>query len=756
MTTFNKIVALLCFAFCMVNISFAQTINQQNQVYGKYIGSKLSEKYRISSEDAPGVSANSLVYTNNGYGLAAFSYPFDGSVIQRNGSSTTSTATTSIAGKIDKALIDNGFTNFTIILTALNVTTGAPLSGATGYVWSVALNSPPENQVVGNLGVFNLIKTINQGWYNMQLQGTKNGINYPLTSIKFGVGDVFIIAGQSNARGVQNQGATDNVISYHNDGATRPDGVRILQATRPTFSAEKNFAFELSGKSYSENLLKRIRLENGLPHFRKFDRLDYLTYAFKTQQLTTVDGIQNGTIQFNNYEQIIFPFGGASWAYMPLGKLWVNNQNVPVAFFNFAINSSSINFWQKNYTGQDPGFENNFTVLRKFLNFQGKYNGFKAILWYQGEIDITENMTQTDHTLKLNQMMSDMATETGLSINWFISKVSYSINFDATFSSKSSTIIPAAQTASAVSMPSKKFIGVDDAASPATNSAASRGSGFNIHYTGANLNTLGSKWYNAINANLVAASPTVYLGLYSVGISHNAGNNTYTLTAPTTTLFNEYRWVKDEGDIENAAAYTTGNTKTVSAAGLADREVYTCFMRLAGQKSWAMCAPFIVPNIKDQESNIIVDAGKSFDKNSINDMIRINTGGVTWFSSVIYNQGSGWVALSGDQSGASGQYNLNYNLTVNNSGAQRIAIVRLTGQNILGTSIVKDYTMTQSNTSLTTPLTNLTPTTASGTYRLNKSNDNNTMKVNNVLYTNISGFGVQATNNLYWLCSKLM
>ena len=62
-------------------------------------------------------------------------------------------------------------------------------------------------------GYFNGSITRSKGWYSLQVKYTFNATGYnSVTSSKFGVGDVFIIAGQSNARGDAGSTPTTTVI----------------------------------------------------------------------------------------------------------------------------------------------------------------------------------------------------------------------------------------------------------------------------------------------------------------------------------------------------------------------------------------------------------------------------------------------------------------------------------------------------------------------------------------------------------------
>jgi hypothetical protein len=67
-------------------------------------------------------------------------------------------------------------------------------------------------------GGFSSSMTINQGWYRMEIRGVlNNNVVGNIASIdRFGVGEVFIIAGQSNAEGLFNmrqQGAQDDRVN---------------------------------------------------------------------------------------------------------------------------------------------------------------------------------------------------------------------------------------------------------------------------------------------------------------------------------------------------------------------------------------------------------------------------------------------------------------------------------------------------------------------------------------------------------------
>jgi hypothetical protein len=240
--------------------------------------------------------------------------------------------------------------------------------------------------------------------------------------------------------------------------------------------------------------------------------------------------------------------------------------------------------------------------------------------------------------------------------------------------------------------------------------------------------------------------------VYNIGISYNSSNNTYTLTGPSG--FNEYRWVKDEGDVENSSQYTSGITRTITA-GTSDRDVYTCFIRKTGEKGWGITNPFVVPNLKDQEFSLFTPSGTTVSGNSSNGSFRVDAAGVTWNSSIIYNQGSGWLSTSGSTSGGSGYFDLSFSTTSNTSGSPRTAQIRVVGQNALGNTITRNFLVTQSSGSISTSLTTLTPTNGSGEWspwggsQFNGKNySSNTMQVSGVQYS--QGIGTHANSRIVY------
>jgi len=135
-------------------------------------------------------------------------------------------------------------------------------------------------------GYFNGSITRSKGWYSLQIKYTNNSSGYTSSnSTKFGVGDVFIIAGQSNGQG--KNGADFPITAF-------PEWI---VGTNEDWNCRKEF----------ENI----------------------------PQMTTLKG-----------SNLIGPAGNNVWCYGVLGKKISDaNGGMPVAFFNTCSGGSSVKNW---------------------------------------------------------------------------------------------------------------------------------------------------------------------------------------------------------------------------------------------------------------------------------------------------------------------------------------------------------------------------------------------------------------------------
>lgn len=270
---------------------------------------------------------------------------------------------------------------------------------ATGVV---SAPGPATNLNLAANGMFYTTQVVKKGWYLCEI--LLNGIVY--ASSKFGIGDVFIIAGQSNAQGLEKLGY------LLPSGAGIPEwivGTSEDRTCTKTFPASFTSMFSL----------------NTPDDIKRHGRLG--------------------------------PSGNTIWAYATLGKLISDaNGGMPVAFFNAATAGSSITEWKQGadgveakhpYTGAQVclGYQGGsgnppdyyglpYTTLKNALNYYGSLFGVRAVLWHQGETDadlsvnpIYKATSAADYQAKLQAVIAKSRADFGApSLTWYVCKASFS------------------------------------------------------------------------------------------------------------------------------------------------------------------------------------------------------------------------------------------------------------------------------------------------------------------------------------------
>lgn len=210
------------------------------------------------------------------------------------------------------------------------------------------------------------------GWYKLQVRGLFQGTVVAATQLeKVGVGEVFLIGGQSNAQGLF--------------------GVGQVGATDDRVNCISNF--------YSFN--------SESPPFPIFSKL--------------------------NAESLIAPTGNGAWCWGQLGDKLVQRLNVPVLFINTAWSGLNIAEWRKSADGgqsvnpisffvSDPGFP--FNSMSSSLQHYVNLLGIRAFLWIQGEADnYLENSTEK-YAEDLKYVIAKTRERSGKNISWVISRTS--------------------------------------------------------------------------------------------------------------------------------------------------------------------------------------------------------------------------------------------------------------------------------------------------------------------------------------------
>jgi hypothetical protein len=403
-----------------------------------------------------------------------------------------------------------------------------------------------------------------KGWYQVKvIIFDSNGVEQATTSSKFGVGDVFIIAGQSNAQGYT--GLDDpSVVPYYRNGSTQlPDCVNV-----DTSSVIKDNLPLPTGSS------------------REFQSL-------------------RNFVKLGQKKHKIYPNGVDTWCYAELGKDIVNVTKAPVAFFNAGASGSEIDNWVESipqnpvtqglthfrfsfkpngsggyepciYNPQDPNEcpadffgkypTTPYVPLRNTLQMQGSMMGVRAILWHQGETDSERRHGSSDfsyyqnrfNTLK-NRLISDFKDENNNNQNnlsFFISKVSFWRSYpDNPYAPRPNWSDQKNQNLvdKQAILGNSNHIGADtdgigmqsNINNPFDSTRARKIDGFNVHFSNYGLRLLADKWLASQpwTGNPISGKPLLPISITHPSVFY------YQLTAPAG--YAKYYWVVSGKVISN-------------------------------------------------------------------------------------------------------------------------------------------------------------------------------------------------------------
>jgi Secretion system C-terminal sorting domain/Carbohydrate esterase, sialic acid-specific acetylesterase len=227
--------------------------------------------------------------------------------------------------------------------------------------WTVIKSSP-----LG--GLFKGAVSVKGGWYTMEVRGLLNGqiVGNISRLDRVGVGEVFVIAGQSNAGG--------SGLLEANETAATDDRV--------------NCANFISPKSYNP---KGWHIPETSPRTSNID------FPFPQANLS-----QFSIIEFSQLKKTsaIGPMGLGPSYWGKVGDALTIKLNVPVMFFNAAWAGASLRTWR--YSAENPTLRtasDYFPNIREFdypvgypyvnlnavLRFYGINMGVRAVLWMEGE-----------------------------------------------------------------------------------------------------------------------------------------------------------------------------------------------------------------------------------------------------------------------------------------------------------------------------------------------------------------------------------
>ena len=270
--------------------------------------------------------------------------------------------------------------------------------------WTVIKSAPLGGLFKGNV-------VVKGGWYTMEVKGLLGGkiVGNISTLSRVGVGEVFVIAGQSNAGG-------SGLLETNETGAT-DDRV--------------NCANFISPRSYFTNS----------PFFHA-DLAQFSIIEFSQLKKTSAIG----------------PAGLGPYYWGKVGDALAAKENVPVMFFNAGWAGASVRVWRESAENPtigvpsdfqfDPNVTNRYDVGYPYANFNatlryyGVNLGIRAILWMEGEtanllnLSATRNnkplpVTEANYLDNLQRLIKKTRQDLGNNkLAWVVARTSYSGDLD--------------------------------------------------------------------------------------------------------------------------------------------------------------------------------------------------------------------------------------------------------------------------------------------------------------------------------------
>ena len=229
-----------------------------------------------------------------------------------------------------------------------------------------------------NQGFFRTTIKAKTGWYRMIITAIRSDGRQDTTSVsKVGVGEVFLVTGNSNAMGIPDLGpvvgASENVVSF-------------------------------------DTVNKYLNNEN-------------ITVAYDEPMRTPK------FTQFKS-KNFAYPAGETSWFWGELGDMLYNRYGTPVLFLNAGwAAASSISYREaasgkdtfNNYVGKYWPFRQPYSNIPNTLRYFNSYLGIRSILWSHGENDAYQvRIDQTSYFNNIQYLIQRTREDFGFNVPWVI------------------------------------------------------------------------------------------------------------------------------------------------------------------------------------------------------------------------------------------------------------------------------------------------------------------------------------------------
>lgn len=302
------------------------------------------------------------------FGQLQLSHPMARLVVQRD---LSGNGRLYIAGRLS-----SGVDRVEAQLTPVSVGQGSATS------WQTVQTNPANGIFLGYI-------TGTGGWYVLSVRTIVNNAVVEQTSVQpVGIGEVFVTAGQSNARGL---GIGDNDLGTNTDRVNAIDSI--------------NHYFPPNGSALTSS---------GDPP---------PVPVFKALTAT----------------RRVFPMAESSWGWGELGDYIVNRYNVPVAFYVTGWDASTVENWINSANGIPACNRYNcasgnwpnlqpYTNLKNVMQYYLSMAGARAVLWHQGEAEYGDATTGSipNYASQLTSLIQKSRQDFGnRSLPWVVARVSY-------------------------------------------------------------------------------------------------------------------------------------------------------------------------------------------------------------------------------------------------------------------------------------------------------------------------------------------
>ncbi|MPR32280.1 sialate O-acetylesterase [Salmonirosea aquatica] len=361
-----------------------------------------------------------------------------------------------------------------------------PRAGGQGTAtdWTLIQIAPSGGQFYGSISVTG-------GWYNLEVRGKLGGnVTGTSTVERVGVGEVFLVAGQSNSTG--------------------GDGLP-------------------NGPSATDDRVNSVNFQNYNPNNGTIQ--PYSNVQLPCPEFVHLDA-----------EVKTAPFGNYAWCWGIFGDSLARRLNVPVMIFNAGWAGSAMYNWQESI---DPNattvstFGNPYPTglpfghLRLALNYYIAQQGYRAVLWHQGEAD---NFIENSREGYRNGLRAIIQASRSLSgkpnLAWVVARAS---RFTKDGVSRIwQPVIDGQNDVIGVNGNDPNLVLPNVFPGPQTDPL--EGPAFrtsdNIHFTGNGLVALAQSWVSSLN-NLFIANSQPYLPIPPPQVlAQCGGNNALTFQAP--------------------------------------------------------------------------------------------------------------------------------------------------------------------------------------------------------------------------------